>query len=177
MEKLHNDIETKQKQSKMEFFKHPLILLICGAIITYGIGMQIQNTYQTRQAKGYFSLRFVQLSWNQLFWMRNYVTRVKLKLDKNDLDYTWNKYLTSLEAWNTDLMGNLQLFDRYYPKGDKRQIFEENIQPGFIEINNFLIDLRYTKQPPDLNDITKKIDLLNVVLYKFAGDLDVEFSK
>ena len=87
-----NNVAKKQSEW-LQLLQHPLILLIVGSLLTYGVGEAIRNSYQSRQAKAAFSLRVVQLSWNQLFWICDYVNRTNLNLPEFDLDYSWNKYI------------------------------------------------------------------------------------
>ena len=167
--------ETKRESDWLQILKHPLILLLIGSLLTYGVGETIRTSYQTRQAKAAFSLRVVQLSWNQLFWIRVYVNRTNLNLSKSELDYAWNKYIDSLEQWNTELMGNIQLFEKYYDISTRTE-FETEIQPALAEINNMLIDLRYSDEKPTIDEINEKVDSVNVSLYVFSSKLNVEFS-
>jgi hypothetical protein len=158
--------EAKKESEWLQLLKHPLLLLLIGSLLTYGVGETIRNSYQTRQAKAAFSLRVVQLSWNQLFWTRVYVNRTNLNLPKPELDYAWNKYIDSLEQWNTELMGNIQLLEKYYDSSTRAE-FETEIQPALTEINNLLIDLRYSDEKPTIDEINKKVDAVNAKLVFF----------
>ena len=72
-------------------------------------------------------------------------------------------------------MGNIQLFQKYYGTSTRTE-FETEIQPSFTEINNLLIDLRYSDKKPTIDEINQKVDALNQELYIFSSKLDVEFS-
>jgi hypothetical protein len=174
----------EQLKKAAKAFEHPFVVLLLGALITYGIGEQIRSSFQTRHAKGNFSLRVVQLAFNRLFWTRLYVERTRVHLPKEDLDYAWSKYIESLEAWNTDLMSNLQLFDRYYPGENKRDTFEREIHSQFRKFHDALLSLRYPGTPPGneeldakVKELSRQIDEFNITLGQFASGLEMEFMK
>ena len=72
-------------------------------------------------------------------------------------------------------MGNLILFEKYYDSSVRGE-FEHEIQPALREINNLLIDLRYSDEKPAFDEIYEKVDAVNVRLSDFSSKLNVEFS-
>jgi hypothetical protein len=164
------------------FLKHPLIVLIFGGLITYGVGEAIKDSYQESKSKGAFSLQIVSTAWKRLFWTRNVIERIHLKAPQHEVEVAWGEYIEASEEWNTQLMGNLQLLEHYYPGSGKRKVLEQEIQPLFGSINEELIRIIYSPYPAksqptpkQLEHLKSRVDDLNRRLYKFAYGLDVQF--
>lgn len=166
----------------MSFLKHPLLILIVGGAITYGVGEAIKSSYQEASSKGAFSLQITRTAWKRLFWTRAVLQRVRLKAPREAVEVAWERYITASEGWNTDLMGNLQLLDRYYPGSGKRQILQGEIQPRFGKINDELVQIVYSvysggpePSPGQLDRLKAQIDDVNRRLYAFTSDMETKF--
>ncbi|WP_205215805.1 hypothetical protein, partial [Azospirillum brasilense] len=110
-------------------------------------------------------------------------------LDRKD---TWDNYIKILDEWNSDLMINIMLIDKYYGT-DKRRFFEETIQPQFGELHSCMNRLHYRDIYEKKNmsscgfsqqndgsavqnavEFRKRMDKLNVDLYCFVSGLDAK---
>lgn len=167
------------------FLENRLLLLLIGAIFTYGIGSFLTRAYQEADARGAFSKRYVDIAWARLHWARSVQSRMSLCLTSEEQDWSWEKYQEAVAAWNTELMSNLALLERYYDKAVRSQL-EGDIQSGFGDVHKRLVALRYPKRDeektlcPDngaLSELEQRLDRLNPLLYQFAQDLDVRFAR
>jgi hypothetical protein len=176
-------VEGSSDKGFQGILRHPLLILVIGGLITYGVGEAIKDSYQESRSKGAFSLQVVSTAWKRLFWTRTFIERVRLGASQEAVEAAWGEYVGASEEWNTQLMGNIQLLEHYYPGSGKRKIFSEEIQPLFGVINKQLVAIVYSPtpagsrvSPQKLRYLDDQTDELNRRLYKFAQGLDVQFS-
>ncbi len=130
-------------------------------------------------SKGQFSRALTELAWRRLFWARVFAKRNEFGAPAAELGAAWSKLLDATEAWNSELMVNLQLLDHFYPGTGKRELLEGDLQDRWGSLDDLLRQLKYMADPsssPAAADLRKKIsseaDELNVALYRFVSGLD-----
>jgi hypothetical protein len=135
--------------------------------------------------RGTLSRQLMQDGWNRLFWMRRYVSSVEYELPVDSQNQNWQKYLNSLERWNTNLMVNIVMLRQYYDNSRARR-FEDDIQNQFLFVHDCITKVRFRDEYEKKNDascveagdvrgnlkhLTAKLDVLNNSLYCFASGL------
>ncbi|ARO32335.1 hypothetical protein NXC14_PA00038 (plasmid) [Rhizobium sp. NXC14] len=130
--------------------------------------------------RGEFSRALTRLAWKRLFWTRRVILTEKYSYDQSEKDKTWDAYLTTVDAWNENLMINIVGLNRYYL--GKGEVFEGSIQPKFGTIHYCLERIRHPssniecKLSPDssIGSLETAVDELNFSLYGFVCGLSDE---
>lgn len=161
--------------------KNPSAVLILGGFITYFAGEKIKNGYLREKAKGEFSLNFVRGAYNRFFWSSVFISRVRRKDKQEKIDDAWDKLTLSLEKWNTELMGNTRLFEKYYPRKELEKEIENCITTVFWDLHDIIIEIRYngieSRKVILLKEAELKLTKVKKVLKIFCKKLDMDYGK
>jgi hypothetical protein len=135
--------------------------------------------------RGTFSRQLMQDAWNRLFWMRRYASSVENQLPLQSQDSAWQKYVESLERWNTNLMVNIVMLRQYYDDQRARR-FEDVIQVEFLSAHDCITKIRFQQEfakksagacvdggdvHENMRQLSSRLDHLNNSLYCFASGL------
>jgi hypothetical protein len=122
-----------------------------------------------------FSRDLTKAAWGRLFAMQRVVYAVENNFSDDERTREWNAYTAVLRNWNRDLMVNILLLQQFYGT-EKRNEFENIIQPQFGKINSCLEGLKHPSSSPacKLSDIKSALKYLNEQLYCFVSGLPKE---
>lgn len=90
------------------------------------------------------------------------------KMGDAEINARWESYRNTLDVWNKNLNRNLALLETYFGS-DLKNEFEKIITGEFREIGKALELMKVTENID--KNIFKKIDDLNVIVYKFDNKL------
>ena len=110
--------------------------------------------------------------------MQRVVYAVKNNFTADEREKEWNAYSEVLRDWNRDLMVNILLLQQFYGT-EKRNEFENVIQPKFGSINYCLEGLKHPASAPTckITDIERALEDLNAELYCFVSGLPKEGTR
>jgi len=171
-----------EESNKLVFGKyHNLILLLLGFFLTTIIGGGFGNYFQNKSwnYKNRIKLQeeeqkvatkiFEQISTvmdKRLYRSRLWFWRMESNEDPKVINEYLNQYRLVLYEWNDNLNRNLALIQRYFGM-DLKIHFLNEINDKFGSIGSDLEKVYKNSFQDDLSTIEKKLDSLNITIYKF----------